>query len=908
MANLTFPQNPANRAAYVEPVRASLDSIISVPRNFALHQTTEPTQDDWETAWVTAGYSLPIPKNVELMWNDTQTLRGMYAVIDDRFAIPIQWGKALEVGTQIDSTIPTPASSLIWPRWWYDDNSLLGIGTQAGNSGTFQIFPDGSVKHLSDEYLIAFHPGTKFGIIQKAGILYYYDLVGDSIGDVIQSNLPSYDNSQGDPAPVPATYLGSAFWNGDVVQLTTSSLGDWGEVFWKTSFDSTDRTIIEAHVYSESSSPGQLMEYGLFLGCLFAPSVITDFQGGYGVRIGTTDIKLYYDTTVLASVSNTIGVGLYAEVASYSIRLIVDNQNLKVSYRPTALQDVSDGWVEVISYDDTARSFPGPFREHGIAAFSTAGDSVEAYCNNFQMSDTGYVQPSIPTTPVYSGMTINPDGSPLLANLPHYGWSTQGELFQWDDPNHVSDKSVYYASDLNQISHYDDVGSSVDDVLQAPYHAHQIGDFCVANGKVFWSLLVGAKTYMAFVTLLSDDSIVTFLGDFTAQTEQMLEYASWHFRVNVDDATIVDVLPAKLSSSTQSDDPPDADGQSLEFSVHDAHSWHEHASYDTDTDVYSSILVKDVRLAYLDTLREAVAKNLTAGSGTNFVQMDSTDDWWATSLLKDQVVLLNVLSNPSNDRLFLSWGEALAGKIGMQDVYVQDKEWNPTGSIGSATTYKKDEFGRYGGIILPINDNKSTGKIWRMTEWSSPLNDDHHLISITVANDTSQVDIDLTPYMDELNDEYGIIKLQMKFIPVSPAPVTGGYFSVRFNDDAGSNYSNNAVYTLDGSWLDFPLDETSMKFFASSGAFGDMVMYIYHANSQAKYAELIGRGLGGNPDVNGNQIFGVWRNTDPITKISILHAPGETYGDMPAGTTIHVSALRTKGRYNRGSNYDHFMA
>lgn len=78
-----FPLDSEGRAAFVQNLEDQLTFLEQISNLIILEQTEEPDQKDFETAWVNAGYSLPIVEEAEFLWDDTTRIRGIYGTLND---------------------------------------------------------------------------------------------------------------------------------------------------------------------------------------------------------------------------------------------------------------------------------------------------------------------------------------------------------------------------------------------------------------------------------------------------------------------------------------------------------------------------------------------------------------------------------------------------------------------------------------------------------------------------------------------------------------------------------------------------------------------------------------------------------------------------------------------------------
>lgn len=84
---MIYPPNHSAQIVFWDDLQDELVSLINQAAPLVVEQAEEPTQDDWETAWVAAGNALPIIPNKRLVWFDGAQVRGEYAVIDGDYYV-----------------------------------------------------------------------------------------------------------------------------------------------------------------------------------------------------------------------------------------------------------------------------------------------------------------------------------------------------------------------------------------------------------------------------------------------------------------------------------------------------------------------------------------------------------------------------------------------------------------------------------------------------------------------------------------------------------------------------------------------------------------------------------------------------------------------------------------------------
>lgn len=81
MTNL--PRGFNDQVTFFDDLQTQLNTLSSLAEPIFLSQSSEPTQKQWEDAWIAAGKSVPIDTRSELYWYDGTNLRGMFGTVDD---------------------------------------------------------------------------------------------------------------------------------------------------------------------------------------------------------------------------------------------------------------------------------------------------------------------------------------------------------------------------------------------------------------------------------------------------------------------------------------------------------------------------------------------------------------------------------------------------------------------------------------------------------------------------------------------------------------------------------------------------------------------------------------------------------------------------------------------------------
>jgi hypothetical protein len=140
----------------IQNILDEVEALGNLPDSVTITSATEPTQAEWEVAWIAAGYELPIGVGTELLWNDGTNQRAVYMTTGDKFTIVVG----------ISDLSSTDDPRVIRCLGWLDNDHLYGIGDWGTDSGTFKIYMDGSVEHICDEYAIANHYAAETLLVQ----------------------------------------------------------------------------------------------------------------------------------------------------------------------------------------------------------------------------------------------------------------------------------------------------------------------------------------------------------------------------------------------------------------------------------------------------------------------------------------------------------------------------------------------------------------------------------------------------------------------------------------------------------------------------------------------------------------------------------------------------------------------
>lgn len=135
---------------------------------FVLEQGAEPYQIDWETAWLSAGNTLPIPEDQELYWKAGGAIRGQFACINDKFYCVFP-SNSVSLGGVIHFAYTKFLG-------WEDGQHFLFSGTQLNDSGQYvgllRAYLDGSLEQVD---FTGFTANTLLGYDEVTGHLWYIE-------------------------------------------------------------------------------------------------------------------------------------------------------------------------------------------------------------------------------------------------------------------------------------------------------------------------------------------------------------------------------------------------------------------------------------------------------------------------------------------------------------------------------------------------------------------------------------------------------------------------------------------------------------------------------------------------------------------------------------------------------------
>ena len=448
---------PANRAAYIETILNDIETLANpLIASFTITQSTEPTQKEWETAWVTAGNSLPIPASVELYWNDGYQVRGMFMVVDDVICMPTNWAKIIDEYPDDVTEPQIEARVTLWVRWWFNNTSLIAIGSVDGVGGTYRVFLDGSYELLFPLYALEVNATSRKALLWNYGSYELWDLDTELLADIVHANQLLYDYHLGDPTVLNgnASFIGLASWTNsgspfsvNAVQLVDAAtpVGNNGTLEYDETLISTSSVYIQAQIWLQQvPAVGEDQDIFLYFGGSVTPNFATpDFRNGYGFRIIITSVgenmEVYWGTTLLTtwatfySASTTVNGW---EVREVNLRKVGDTLE--------AISITNKVETVLSTYTDSTRTLGGD--RHGISAVSSAITSMDVWAEYNHISDdipmfAQIVQEPFATSPPVDNGEV-PLGTLFDEAATSYGWGMQNHFF-WVD-QHSTDSSFYF--------------------------------------------------------------------------------------------------------------------------------------------------------------------------------------------------------------------------------------------------------------------------------------------------------------------------------------------------------------------------------------------------------------------------------------------------------------------------------
>jgi len=170
-----FPLGYIDQQTFMNALDADLAELETITQGFILETSTEPTQAEWEDAWETAGYTLPIPPGQELIWFDGTRPRGIYMVVNnDLMSILTLW----RVFPAKNEVIVDGLNLMEYIRF-VDDRRMAVVGRAPDAAREFPTidtlywyYPDGSLKIMASP---SFEVGVNASKLTAGGGVVYAD-------------------------------------------------------------------------------------------------------------------------------------------------------------------------------------------------------------------------------------------------------------------------------------------------------------------------------------------------------------------------------------------------------------------------------------------------------------------------------------------------------------------------------------------------------------------------------------------------------------------------------------------------------------------------------------------------------------------------------------------------------------
>jgi len=487
------------------------------------------------------------------------------------------------------------------------------------------------------------------------------------------------------------------------------------------------------------------------------------------------------------------------------------------------------------------------------------------------------------------------------------GWGFTDRI-GWADETDLANLDFYYI-DGDEIHFYEDgVGTSL--LFSVPSGGEDAATICFQNDLLAISYATppdgGTDYYSATIFDLAGN-IVFSLGtssgdDQTGSAAGGGLYNAWHFRKTPGEATLIDILPS---------DPPVRYGKSQRFDSlpedamqeYGAHTWEKYLRYDTVDNRYVPHIIYDERLDYLNTLGEELTVVASDTTTQPDVVIDDRHRWGAALISNRKQSYTFAHVSPGGDGLLLGWGESFGIKSKTQDGLAQGRLYGGQGYTTDIPAPPDEdlqgESGRHGSVVLSLDEEGSTGRVYRISDYVEPKPTELVLYSNDLPAATNQIFVDLIDIIANLDEEYEILKVYIEtagpdintsmFI-ITGVGVTGDNRNWREDGTVTSSLEHNGLWRLIvggdvSSWTltfhNFRENDTHLTMFAEGGSRGGVDTQQHTA---AGYIDV------------------------PTPKpLNLLRFEADS-GNFNAGNRVVVTALRTRGKYSNGVQNDYRMA
>lgn len=479
------------------------------------------------------------------------------------------------------------------------------------------------------------------------------------------------------------------------------------------------------------------------------------------------------------------------------------------------------------------------------------------------------------------------------------------EMVAWVDETDDGNLDLYFA-DGNDVYFYEEgVGSSL--LFSISPSASIITSICYQNNRLALSYNLGATGIFIGEIYDLSGAVLATLGSTILSAAgganiSLDNYATWHFRKDPDDSNYIHVLysidpkiPGKSNRYTGTD-----------LEEYGNHTWNRYTRYDTSTDTYYGQYVYDSRLNDFNVIGDTLILPDDDAALEVLITNNNLHRWGASLFGERKQAYTTILPSPDGEKLLLGWGSSFGGKNQWQDYIVQEDNSKIAGAGGGAVRPIR-ESGRHGCIIVSIGEEKSTGRVYKVSAYSEPLATEIEIYEWVQQEEQSSITLDLTDILDNLDPDYEILKITF------PLLGTGlGFVVLQFNEDTTiGNYLSQQFHTTAAVTSTTPSGGVAgIKMFAEITSVDSLVtLYLHDFRSTTKHTTVFGAGglwyaSQGNP--MEFRVAGIWKKdaAERVSKITLAR----TLGDFVIGTKILITALRTKGKYADGGKHDYRMA
>ena len=496
------------------------------------------------------------------------------------------------------------------------------------------------------------------------------------------------------------------------------------------------------------------------------------------------------------------------------------------------------------------------------------------------------------------------------------GWGFT-ERIGWADETDLANLDFYYI-DGDEIHFYEDgVGSSL--LFSVPSGGNDAVTICFQNDllaisyesittDIYHATIFDLTGTVVFELGVSGDELGDNEGNPFHPAWGTGIYRAWHFRKTPDSTTLMDVLqpekPVRAGVAKRIDPTIDSLGTDY-IQEYGTHTWEKYLSYDTVENRYIPQIIYDSRLAYINTLGE----ELTVVASDTTTQPDvviNDRHRWAASLISNRKQGYTfVRVSPDGNKVLFGWGESFGIKSRTVDKLAQGPKYGGqqyTTDIGGGSPLNYElqiETGRHGSVVLALEQEGSTGRVYRISDYAEPFPTELVLYSAVLPAAANQIFVDLEDIIADLDPDYELLKVYIEtagpdvntsmFI-VTNAGVTGDNRVWKETGGATSSAEHNGLWRLlvggvASSWTltfhNFRSNDTYLTMFAEGGAVGG-----------TNTLQLTAAG---------------YIDVATPKPLNFFQFEADS-GNFNEGNRVVVSALRTRGKYSNGVQNDYSMA